>query len=395
MMSTKYGIDALSFYSAGYYLDSASLAKKRAVDVDKFYTGIGFKKIAVNPPDEDVVTMAANAADKIFQTNSKEGVDHIIFATESGVDYSKSAGTYLLSLLNLPNNCRVFEVKQACYGATAGMQIAIGLLHSKPSSKILLVASDIARYGLGTPGEPSQGCGAVAMLITANPRILAIEPWSGVYAEDTLDFWRPMYSEYPLVNGRYSCDLYLRILEKTWQRYQAESGISANDINYFCYHVSVPNLVLKAHKRFLAASGLPAEVSPEQQLENSLFYGREIGNCYAASLFLSLLSALDNNQQSMARGRVGFYSYGSGCVAEYFSGVVEDNYQAQITPAANKDFLLKRKELSYSDYEYFYNFKLPIDGHSFVVPKHDTGLYRLAAVENHKRFYEKNSSSTS
>ena len=34
-------------------------------------------------------------------------------------------------------------------------------------------ASDIAKYGIGTPGEQHRGAGAVAMLINQNPRILS------------------------------------------------------------------------------------------------------------------------------------------------------------------------------------------------------------------------------
>jgi hydroxymethylglutaryl-CoA synthase len=392
MSELKFGIDAISFYSSRYYLDLATLANERDTDVGKYYVGIGFRKIAVTPPDEDIITMAATAAEQILQNESKENVDTLIFATESGFDYSKSAGTYLHGLLGLPNNCRAFEIKQACYSATAGLQIAISLLRTKPKSKILLIASDIARYGLNTPGEPSHGSGAIAMLITANPRILAIEAESGVYTEDVLDFWRPVYSDRAIVHGRYSCDLYLRILEKTWAQYQELSGRNIRDFDYFCYHVSVPKLVEKAHKRFLMNNNVNEESS--HNIEDALIYGREIGNCYTASLYLSLLSVLENTPKDIAKARIGFYSYGSGCVGEYFSGIVQAKYKNLIKPDYHSNLLANRHELTYSDYENFYNFKLPTDGSNAVVPKYETGLYRLAAVENHKRFYEKVSTSS-
>ena len=44
-----------------------------------------------------------------------------------------------------------------------------------PERKVLVIASDIARYGLASGGEVTQGVGAVAMMITQNPRILSIE----------------------------------------------------------------------------------------------------------------------------------------------------------------------------------------------------------------------------
>lgn len=42
-----------------------------------------------------------------------------MLATETGVDQSKAAGLYLHPLLLLPRNCRIIELKQACYCATA------------------------------------------------------------------------------------------------------------------------------------------------------------------------------------------------------------------------------------------------------------------------------------
>ena len=55
------GIDAISFYTSNYYLDLKTLGETRGVDPDKFYIGLGQEKMAIPPPDEDIVTMAANA----------------------------------------------------------------------------------------------------------------------------------------------------------------------------------------------------------------------------------------------------------------------------------------------------------------------------------------------
>ena len=58
----KVGIDKLKLYSSHYYLDLKSLAGERGIDVDKFYKGLGQEQMAVPAPDEDVVTLGANAA---------------------------------------------------------------------------------------------------------------------------------------------------------------------------------------------------------------------------------------------------------------------------------------------------------------------------------------------
>ncbi len=83
-----------------------------------------------------------------------------------------------------------------------------------PERKVLVIASDIARYGLASGGEVTQGVGAVAMMITQNPRILSIEDDSVFLTEDIYDFWRPDYSEFPVVDGPLSNSTYIESFQK-------------------------------------------------------------------------------------------------------------------------------------------------------------------------------------
>src|SRR5699024_11147183 len=122
-------------------------------------------------------------------------IDYVIFATETGIDHSKAGAVYIHELLGLKENVRSIEVKQACYSATAGIQMAKGHIALNPDSKVLVLAADISRYGLETGGEITQGGGAVAMLITKDPKIMTIENQSVYKTEDVMDFWRPIYSE--------------------------------------------------------------------------------------------------------------------------------------------------------------------------------------------------------
>ena len=74
---------------------------------------------------------------------------------------------------------------------------------------MLVLASDIAKYGINAPGEPTQGSGSIAMLITQNPRILSFNDDNVAQTRDINDFWRPNYSITPFVNGVYSTQQYL------------------------------------------------------------------------------------------------------------------------------------------------------------------------------------------
>lgn len=384
----KFGIDAVGFYSPNYYLDLRVLAEARGVDPEKYYTGLGQHKMAVSAPGEDIVTMAVNAATEILTPENRADIDTLIFATESGLDFSKAAGTYLHGLLELPSRCRVMEVKQACYAGTAGLQLGLDHLHRNPDKKVLVIASDIAYYGFNTTGESSQGAGAVALLLAKDPRLVILNSPSGFYTEDAYDFWRPNYCSVPFVDGRYSCDLYMRVLEKTWGQYSELSGFGFRDHDYFCYHVSVPKLVFKAHKRLARICG-EKELSFDEltaQINPAMYYGREVGNCYTAALYIGLLSLLETTD-ALDNKRLGFYSYGSGCVGEFFSGVVVPGYQQGLQSHA--DYLAARQELSMQEYEQFASFTLPKDGSNFLIPPYNTGSFRLTAVDNHKRIYTK------
>lgn len=387
----KFGIDTLSFYTSHYALDLARLAEVRGVDPDKYFVGLGQRKMAVPAPDEDIVTMAAAAAQAATHGINLNSIEMLLFATESGIDQSKAAGIYVHDLLGLPERCRVVELKQACYSATFALQLALPFLRQYPDKKVLLIASDIARYGLDTPGESSQGCGAVAMILSANPRMVAFDPEYGVVTENVMDFWRPNYADAAFVEGKYSSKLYLHMLEKTWHQYHTLTKRHFADHDYYCYHVPVPRLVEKAHQHLAKICGVDklSDTLLQEHIGCSLEYGRQIGNSYTASLYVGLASLLDLTPEDLSGKRIGFYSYGSGCVAEFFSGVIQPGYKKMLNTAQHQMLLASRVALTYPEYTAFYSFKYPQDGSLCEIPSYQIGPFRLVAIRDHRRIYEK------
>ncbi|WP_020682106.1 hydroxymethylglutaryl-CoA synthase [Marinobacterium rhizophilum] len=382
------GIDEISFYTSNYYLDLRTLAEAQQTDPDKYYVGIGQEKMGMAAPDEDIVTMAANAAMPLLAEGAGERVTTLLFATETGIDQSKAAGVYVHRLLGLSSNCRVVELKQACYSATAALQMACALVARKPDSKVLVVASDVARYDLNTPGEATQGCGAVALMISAKPRLVEIDPEVGNYTEDVMDFWRPNYRATALVDGKYSTKIYLKSLKKAWENFRTVSALTFNDFGHFCYHLPFGRMAQKAHQ-YLAKLNKSA-LSPEQQeyqIEDTLLYNRAIGNSYTASMYIGLASLLENGKRSLAGERIGFFSYGSGCVAEFFSGKVVEGYERWLHRDRHRQLLDARQALSYDEYLQLYRYPDPRDGEHHDLPAVTTGRFRLAAISHHKREY--------
>lgn len=385
------GIDAISFFTSNQHIDLAEIATHNHLPADKYYRALGQYQMSVPAIDEDIITLAANAAIRIVNEDNRHTITHVFFGTESGIDQSKSAATYIHGLLQLPSTCRAVEIKQACYGATASIQFALALIARDPSQKILVLASDIARYGLGTEGESSQGCGAVALLLSANPRILSISPETGFYTQDIMDFWRPNYRDEALVEGLYSSRMYLQCLEKCWQSYSEKAKRPFSDYTQFCYHTPVAKLAEKAHKLLCKLNGeIISDEMAEKKLSTSLKYGRTVGNTYTASLYVALTSLLDNTSEDLSEQRVGLFSYGSGCVAEYFSGVFVKNYQQHLFTAQHQKILTDRMTLNYEQYAQAYSaYHLPTDGSSLTLSKQQKGIFRLAGIENHKRIYER------
>jgi hydroxymethylglutaryl-CoA synthase len=383
------GIDRLSFYTSNYFVDLHTLAAARSVDPDKYYVGIGQEKMGIPPPDEDVVTLGASAAYPLKVAGELDDVELLFFATESGIDQSKAAGVYVHGLLEMNPRCRTVELKQACYSGTAGIQMAIGFVARNPDKKALVIASDVARYELNSPGEATQGCGAVAILISANPRLVSIDPECGYYTEDVMDFWRPNYRSEALVDGKYSTMVYIHALLETWKQYAGQTGRALTDFDRFCYHIPFSKMAEKAHQKL--ARKMKIDMDKETLhalLDESLEYSRHTGNCYAGSMYVGLTSLLDTAEEDLSGKRIGLYSYGSGCVGEFFSGVVQPGYQDFLFADQHRNLLENRTELTYQQYEDIFNYGVPIDGGEYVFPQYKTGPFRFSGISQHKREYE-------
>ena len=386
----KIGIDLISFHTPSYVLDLRVLAQKRGVDPDKFVVGIGQERMAVVPPDQDIVTLAANAALPVLDKAGRDGVELLLFATESGIDQSKAAACFCHRLLGLPSSCRCVELKEACYGGTAALRMAAAMVAARPHTKALVLAADIARYDLASPGEPTQGAGAVAMLVSANPRVLALDPEAGFHAEDIMDFWRPNYREEALVDGKYSTRMYLTTLVDAWNNYKAASGRSLPDHLHYCFHLPFTKIAFKSFERICKAeaSPLPQKEELDRLLEPALLYNRQTGNTYAACVYEAFSSLLDNAPDNLDNRRVGFFSYGSGCMAEFYSGVVQKGYRQHLFADLHRAMLDVRTPVTYRQYEDIFNYGVPKDGADHVFAPYRGGPFRLAGVKDHKRRYE-------
>ena len=355
------GIDALAFAGPAHYIDLARLAEARNVEPAKFLHGLGQKRMAIASPCEDTVTMAVDAGAAALRRFDIDpaSIGTLIVGTETGIDHSKPVAVYAHELLGLDERCRTFETKHACYGAMAGLTASMDWIASGRARgrKALVIASDIARYGLNTAGEPTQGAGAVAMVVDAEPRLLAIDPAHiGDYTRQVMDFWRPLYSKYAFADGHYSIECYLEAL--TAARGDAIGERELLPERAAClYHVPFPRMAWKAHRRQLEiehggeASDEAMKQSYREQVAPWLTLNAEIGNIYTGSLFLALIDLLRQAPERMSGRNISLFSYGSGCGATYCLGEVQPaaaEWSAALDPAPH---LANRRELDIAVYE--------------------------------------------
>ncbi len=384
----KIGIDKLGFYTPNMTIDMVDLAKARGDDPDKYTIGIGQDEMAINPITQDTVTMAANAALKVVTDADREKIDLVIVGTETGIDHSKAAAVYVHRLVGLKKSARAVEMKQACYSATAAIQLAKGHIALNPDSKVLVVASDIARYGLNTPGEVTQGAGAVAVLLSKDPAILELEADAAFETDDIMDFWRPTYSDVALVDGKYSNDKYIEFFANVWESYREKTKRDFADFEAICFHLPYTRMGEKAMKPHLEAMGDSAE-RLQAHYKTSTTYNRLVGNIYTGSLYLGLISLLEHAEHLEAGMRIGMFSYGSGAVAEFFSGILQEGYEAHLLKGEHQAMLDSRKRVSVKEYEEEFLKELPTDGSTVELDlSNETASVYLTGIKDHMRQYE-------
>lgn len=394
------GIDAIAIAVPEGYVELAELAEARGVPPTKYTEGLGVTKMSVARAHEDAVALAANAARRLFATASIEPgrIGLCVAGTETAVDHSKPVAAYLHRLLGLPERCRVFEAKHACFGGTAGLLAAIDWIASGSARgrQALVVCTDVARYALKSAGEPTQGAGAVAMIISENPRLVALEPGiSGSYAKDVNDFWRPLYTKEAVVDGHHSVQCYLDALAgayDAWREASRAAGYHPDSLVRRCYHVPYGKMAKKAHRHVMQLEGkteAQADSSYTEQVASSLKLPSQVGNIYTGSLYLALASLLESEATELEGKRIGLFSYGSGCTAEYFAGRVVQGAGAFAQALRLAEPLENRRKYTIPEYEQIRHGDTeadvrPVNGQQDSIP---AGSVAFLGVDSDRRVY--------
>ena len=126
-----------------------------------------------------------------------------------------------------------------------------------------------------------------------------------------------------------------------------------------------------------------------ENFHTSITYSRRIGNIYTGSLYLGLLSLLENSDTLKPDDNIAFFSYGSGAVCEIFTGTLAKNFKEKVNSHRLETFQ-NRKKLSVYEYEKMFFEEITVDEEGNCSFEPDESLFSLEKIENHKRIYKKN-----
>lgn len=228
------GIDDLAIYVPKLYIDYKDFAQARGIDPQKLEHGIGIKKMALVDTNQDAACMASNACLELMKKNNlhPDDIGRLYVATESSLDESKALNSFVVGMLEQVYGDGSFEhaggieCKFACVSGSYAIYDNTNWIRADENNDkaAIVVVSDIAKYDVGSAGEYTQGAGAVALLITEDPRLLALDPKvTSTIIKNEYDFYRPFGKETPLVNGLYSNLLYLIQVRKAFDSYKEKA----------------------------------------------------------------------------------------------------------------------------------------------------------------------------
>ncbi|AGQ23142.1 hydroxymethylglutaryl-CoA synthase [Lactobacillus helveticus] len=384
----RVGIDKIGLFTPNKYVDVVDLAHARNEDPNKYLIGIGQSEMSVADQTQDAVSMGINATMKYIDRIDKDKIGLLVFGTESGIDQSKSASLFVKTALKLKPEVRTFEVKEACFGLTAALMIARDFVRVHPDQTAMVIGSDIARYGIGTAGEVTQGAGSVSMLIKADPAILALNDGHSAYSKDINDFWRPNDSKLAMVDGKYSTQVYLDFFSKTFADYKKQKKLETNDFDAIIYHLPFTKMGLKANRLAVADQDEATTEKLQNSFDASKQLSRRVGNIYTASLYMSLLSLLENGNLPTG-ALVGLFSYGSGAMGEFYSGNLVEGYKKEVNAAGDEKMLKRRQKVSVPEYEEIFNTALddPEDNEE-LTSDDEKGTWYFAGTKGNIRQYK-------
>lgn len=354
------GIEKINLYAGRFSANAVDLAVAQGRDIEHIQNQVMVKNRSVIPAYEDTVTLAVNAVRRLLTPEEVQSIELLIVATESGVDFGKPVSTWVHRFCGLPENCRSFELKHACYGATAAVKTAAMWLRGggiSPGKKALVIGVDYSRPHVDDRDNFIGGGAAVAMLVSNEPKVLEIDfSQAGIWTHEIPDTFRPT-AKIEMGDNQTSLYSYLDALEGAYTHYQSQSGNLdfAATFQKHIYHTPFPGMPAQAHRTLLGLLEIddPAEIAASYQknVQPGIVLAQQVGSTYGSSTFLDLLSLINYADDLKGGDQISIFAYGSGCQGEFYSGKVSEGAPESVKALDLDQHINERIQLSVLEYE--------------------------------------------
>jgi len=409
------GIDAIAFNIAKLHLPIKTLAKARNIDPDKLEKGLGLLKMTLPDIHQDAVVFGANALTKLITQNNIDPAEiaRIYVGTESGIDSSKPIGSFLTALMEQKfgegtfSNCDTVDFTFACIGGVDALQNCLDFIKLNPTKKAIVVTTDIAKYDLESTGEYTQGAGALAILVTANPAIISISNDWAVSTKGVFDFFKPyrtiskqeisgintnepwfdnleaeieIHKDQPVFDGQYSNQCYTDRTREAYYRFKEATNTKGSLYNTWESIIMHLPYAYQGRRMFSEIFALDADTPLLTGKEDAVNYQTKvkeiaksddyrnfvnqklqpaepasslIGNLYTGSVFMGFLSALSHfatEGTDITGKKIGFLAYGSGSKSKVFEGILQKGWKIAAQNAQLFKTLAESNEIDFESY---------------------------------------------
>lgn len=361
-------------YQLSQWLNSRPLEARAALS--RAVRATGQVQMRLPYANEDTVTMASTAIWHMLRKQSNAPyiprLHYLAAGTETGVDNAKPISAYMLEALadtelDLPQQLSTFQVQHACAGGTIALFSLCALLQvsNDEHESALMVCSDIAHYRQNAAAEITQGAGAVALLVSAAPRLIALDVSKMGHASRGVDdFFRPLGSLGATVQGNYSIQCYQNALKIAMHDFawRCDKSIARilDETDYVVMHSPFKSMASRALRSLLITH---TDYGPSQIKEYTKQRGLTdavepigiVGNIYSGSVYFMLYCLLAQQYRSIGDGIVGkrllICSYGSGCTMTVMSGVVAEGAPRVIANWNMEEILAQSTPISDNEYQ--------------------------------------------
>ncbi|UCF07584.1 MAG: hydroxymethylglutaryl-CoA synthase [Thermoplasmata archaeon] len=307
------GIVSYGAYVPRFRIKPQEIAAVWGQNGESMSRGLGIQSKSVPGPDEDVITIAVEAARMAIKRARLDPIDigAIYVGSESHPYAVKPSATIVAEAIGATPHMTAADYEFACKAGTAAIQTCMGLVGTESVKYGVAIGADTSQGAPGDPLEYTASAGGAAFILGRENIIARIERTCS-YTTDTPDFWRREGEKYPSHGGRFTGEpAYFKHVISCAKHLLEISGTKPDDYNHVVFH--------QPNGKFPVSAARKLGFSKEQITCGLLT--PVIGNTYSGAVLIGLSAILDAAKPDE---RILMVSYGSGAGSDAFDITVTD-----------------------------------------------------------------------